>query len=57
MNTARAEERAQPSAPFPDQVLCTQPSVTGSCIRETETAASAAERRATSHNLREASCS
>lgn len=24
MNTAREEERAQPSAPFPDQVLCTQ---------------------------------
>ena len=51
MNTASEEEKAQPSSPFSAQVLCTEPSVIGSCTRETKTAASAAEKRETSNNL------
>lgn len=51
VNTASKEGRAQPPSPFSDQVLCTEPSVIGLCTRETKTAASAAEKRATSNNL------
>lgn len=51
MNTAREEGRAQSPSPFSDQVVYMEPSVIGLCTRETETAASAAEKRATSNNL------
>lgn len=48
---ASEERRAQPPSPFSDPVFCTEPSVIGPCTRETESAASAAEKGAISHNL------
>lgn len=51
VNTAQEEGRAQPPSPFSDQVPCMEPSLTEWCTREAETAASAAEQRATSNNL------
>lgn len=51
VNKASEERRAQPPSPFSDLVFCTEPSVIGPCTRETESAASAAEKGAVSHNL------